>query len=69
MRMACPARSFVSSSSLPGALSQTRPIMRFIAQKVSPHTYVNVMGQYYPAHLAHNPSCARGLKRHLILMT
>jgi putative pyruvate formate lyase activating enzyme len=26
--------------------------MRFIAQDISPDTYVNVMGQYRPAHLA-----------------
>jgi putative pyruvate formate lyase activating enzyme len=37
---------------MPGRLSDTREIMRFIAQDISPDTYVNVMGQYRPAHLA-----------------
>jgi len=37
---------------LPEDLSQTRRIMEFVARKISPHTYVNVMGQYYPAHQA-----------------
>jgi putative pyruvate formate lyase activating enzyme len=33
---------------LPGELAGTRQIMRFIAQEVSPRTYVNVMSQYRP---------------------
>jgi len=37
---------------MPGRLSDTREIMRFIAHDISPDTYVNVMGQYRPAHLA-----------------
>jgi putative pyruvate formate lyase activating enzyme len=35
---------------MPGQLDQTREIMRFLAEDVSPDTYVNVMAQYRPAH-------------------
>lgn len=34
---------------MPGGLDETRHIMRFLATDVSPHTYVNIMDQYYPA--------------------
>jgi len=37
---------------LPGELAGTAEIARFLAQEVSPHTYVNVMGQYHPAYKA-----------------
>ena len=33
---------------LPDGLSGTRGVMEFLAREVSPHTYVNVMGQYRP---------------------
>ena len=33
---------------MPGGLDETREIMRFLATTVSPHTYVNVMGQCRP---------------------
>ncbi|UCD77695.1 MAG: radical SAM protein [Desulfobacterales bacterium] len=33
---------------LPGGLAGTREIMRFIAQRVSPDSYVNIMSQYRP---------------------
>jgi putative pyruvate formate lyase activating enzyme len=33
---------------LPGGLAGTREVMRFIAQKLSPDTYVNIMPQYRP---------------------
>ncbi|MBE9545365.1 MAG: radical SAM protein [Proteobacteria bacterium] len=33
---------------LPGDLAGTREVMRFIAQKISPASYVNVMSQYRP---------------------
>jgi putative pyruvate formate lyase activating enzyme len=33
---------------LPGGLSGTREIVRFIAERVSPETYVNIMSQYRP---------------------
>ena len=33
---------------LPGAWSGTRDVMRFIANQISAHTYVNIMAQYRP---------------------
>jgi putative pyruvate formate lyase activating enzyme len=33
---------------MPGGLAGTREIMRFIAQKISTHSYVNLMSQYRP---------------------
>ncbi len=49
---------------MPGRLDDTRTIMQFIAKEISPHTYVNVMGQYRPAHLASSYSeLSRPLKR------
>ena len=37
---------------LPGGLAGTREVARFLAQEVSPDTYVNIMGQYRPANKA-----------------
>jgi putative pyruvate formate lyase activating enzyme len=34
---------------MPDNLSGTREIMHFLANEVSPHTYVNIMNQYRPA--------------------
>lgn len=34
---------------MPGAVAGTKEIMKFLAREVSPHTYVNIMAQYYPA--------------------
>ncbi len=34
---------------MPGFLEESRQIFRWIARKVSPNTYVNIMDQYYPA--------------------
>ncbi len=34
---------------MPGLLDETRAILRFLAQEISPHTFVNLMAQYYPA--------------------
>ena len=34
---------------MPDGLEETRQIMRFLASDVSPHSYVNIMDQYYPA--------------------
>jgi putative pyruvate formate lyase activating enzyme len=34
---------------MPGNIAGTESIMRFLAEEVSPDTYVNVMNQYYPA--------------------
>ncbi|HMN60325.1 MAG TPA: radical SAM protein [Anaerolinea sp.] len=37
---------------LPNRLAGTREIVRFLAEQVSPHTSLNLMGQYHPAHKA-----------------
>ena len=37
---------------LPNDLAGTREIMRFLAEEVSPHTYVNIMDQYHPYYRA-----------------
>jgi putative pyruvate formate lyase activating enzyme len=37
---------------MPGLLDETRDILRFLAEEVSPETYVNVMGQYRPEYRA-----------------
>ncbi len=34
---------------MPGFLDETRAILRWLAEEVSPDTYVNLMDQYYPA--------------------
>ncbi len=47
---------------MPGRLNDTREIMRFLAREISPDTYVNVMGQYRPAHRASRyPELSRSL--------
>ncbi len=38
---------------LPGGLSGTGAIVRFLASELSPHTALNLMDQYRPAHRAH----------------
>jgi len=38
---------------LPHGLAGTKEVMEFLAQEISPHTYVNVMGQYRPCGQAH----------------
>jgi len=38
---------------MPENLAATEEIMRFIAEEISPETYVNIMAQYFPAHKAH----------------
>lgn len=37
---------------LPNNLAGTRKIMRFLAQCISPHTYINIMDQYHPDYRA-----------------
>jgi len=37
---------------LPGNLAGTEAVLRFIADEISPNTYVNVMAQYHPAYEA-----------------
>jgi putative pyruvate formate lyase activating enzyme len=34
---------------MPGELQETRDIMHFLSGEISPHTYVNIMGQYHPS--------------------
>jgi len=34
---------------MPGGVAGTAPIMRFLAEELSPDTYVNIMAQYHPA--------------------
>jgi putative pyruvate formate lyase activating enzyme len=34
---------------MPGGIAGTRDIIRFLAHEISPHTYINIMDQYYPA--------------------
>jgi putative pyruvate formate lyase activating enzyme len=34
---------------LPGGVAGTEAVVRFLAEDISPHTYINVMGQYRPA--------------------
>lgn len=49
---------------MPNHLEDTRKITEFIAKEISADTYVNIMGQYRPAHLAQRyPELARPLKR------
>jgi putative pyruvate formate lyase activating enzyme len=34
---------------MPGLLDETEAVLRFVAEELGPDTYVNLMGQYYPA--------------------
>jgi len=38
---------------LPNGLAGTAEIVKFLAEEVSPQTYLNVMSQYRPVHKAH----------------
>ncbi|MBC7342887.1 MAG: radical SAM protein [Clostridia bacterium] len=45
---------------LPGGLAGTAELMQFIAEEISPTSWINVMDQYYPTYLAHRyPEIAR----------
>ncbi|MBW1989462.1 MAG: radical SAM protein [Deltaproteobacteria bacterium] len=47
---------------LPGNLAGTRQVMDFLARKISPDTYVNVMPQYRPlGHAPQKPGWDRGI--------
>lgn len=37
---------------LPGNISGTAEIMRFLAEEISPETYISLMSQYFPCHKA-----------------
>ncbi|MGQ9558468.1 MAG: hypothetical protein ACUVTU_11005 [Desulfurispora sp.] len=41
---------------LPQDQARTSAVLEFIAREISPHTLVNIMDQYYPAHRAHHYS-------------
>jgi putative pyruvate formate lyase activating enzyme len=48
---------------MPGGLDETRKILRFLLQEISPDTFVNIMPQYRPERLASRfPAIARPLK-------
>lgn len=48
---------------MPGALDETRDILRFLVQEISPDTFVNLMPQYRPEGLASRfPAISRPLK-------
>lgn len=34
---------------MPGLLDETEAVLQFVAERLGPGTYVNLMGQYYPA--------------------
>ena len=38
---------------LPNGLAGTETVLRFLAQEISPHTYLNLMDQYRPMYRAH----------------
>ena len=40
---------------MPGALDEARSIFTWLAEELSPHTYVNVMGQYRPLYEVGEP--------------
>lgn len=45
---------------MPGQGEESENILEFLASEISPRTFVNVMGQYHPAHRAHGyPEIAR----------
>lgn len=49
---------------LPGNLAGTESVLKFIAEEISPNTYVNIMAQYHPAYQArHYPPLDRRITR------
>lgn len=49
---------------LPGNLAGTDQIVRFLAEEISPNTYINIMDQYRPAYRAHKyPALNRRISR------
>jgi putative pyruvate formate lyase activating enzyme len=49
---------------LPGGLSGTEEIIRFLAEEISTDTYLNLMAQYRPAYRAHQyPELNRPITR------
>jgi len=39
---------------MPDNIAGSREVMSFLAREISPHTYVNIMGQYFPCGPARN---------------
>ncbi|MGE5599155.1 MAG: radical SAM protein [Bacteroidota bacterium] len=49
---------------MPGGLAGTEEVLRFLAEEISPDTYVNIMGQYHPAfRAAEHPPLDRRISR------
>ena len=49
---------------MPGQLEETAEIVRFLADEISPATYVNIMDQYHPcARAAEYPEINRSITR------
>ncbi|CQR73701.1 hypothetical protein SOV_31900 [Sporomusa ovata DSM 2662] len=49
---------------LPNKLAGTETVMRFIAKELSPHSYINIMDQYFPEFKAKNdPDLKRSITR------
>ncbi len=49
---------------LPNGLSDTFQVIDFLVDEISPHTYLNLMDQYYPTYQAHRyPELARRITR------
>lgn len=50
---------------LPGFVKESRQILEFLAREISPHTAVNVMGQYHPCYRADEyPPLNRPISHH-----
>jgi putative pyruvate formate lyase activating enzyme len=47
---------------MPGLLDESAAIFRWLADEVSPHTFINVMDQYQPANKV-GPTCYGELNR------
>jgi len=51
---------------MPDELDETRRIMEWLAEDISTHTYVNIMGQYYPAaKVLEQPEKYESIDRHV----
>lgn len=49
---------------LPNGIAGTEEVVRFLAEEISPDTYLNVMSQYHPSHRAHDfPELSRALNQ------
>ena len=49
---------------LPGGLANSGKVLKFLAEEISPETYLNIMDQYHPAFRAHRyPPLDRTLER------